>query len=307
MLAVDKRLLIKVARMYYLENKNQNEIAAKLDINRTTVSKYLKKAMLAGLVQISVVNDEFEDLESELETRFGLKETYIISAAADLGKAGFHFLKRIIRDDAVVGFAWGETMASIANAAALESCEKVDAEVIPLVGGPGNIDSDFHVNTIIYKVANAFKSKSHYLYAPAIAGSAEAREIMIQDDNCREVVAMWERVTIAIVGIGAPLRAFNLAWMGAQGKKYAAALQEAGVVGDVCSWFYDVHGNVVPTELTDRTIAIHPDIIRRVNHSVGIAASPEKVPAIYGALRGNFINALVTDEKTARLLLDYHP
>ncbi|CUH94575.1 hypothetical protein P22_0641 [Propionispora sp. 2/2-37] len=305
MLAVDKRLLIKVARMYYLENKNQNEIAAKLGINRTTVSKYLKKAMLAGLVQISVVNDEFEELEAKLEEKFDLKEVYIISSAADLGKAGIRFLKRIIHDGDVVGFAWGETMASIANAAAMEPCEKLNVEMIPLVGGPGNVDSDFHVNTITYKVANAFKAKSHYLYAPAIAGSAEARNIMIRDDNCRKVITMWEQVSIAVVGVGTPLKSSNLVWMGALGREYADALQEAGVVGDVCSWFYDVHGNVVDTVLTDRTIAIHPDTIKRVNYSIGVAASPEKVPAIYGALKGKFINVLITDELTAKLLLDF--
>lgn len=307
MLPVDKRLLIKVAQMYYLENKNQHEIAARFGINRTTVSKYLKKAMLAGLVQISIANDEYEDLENQLEKTFGLKEAYIVDKAADLGKAGIRFLRRVITDGDIVGFAWGKTMASVADAAMAEACDPISADMIPLVGGPENVDSEYHVNTITYKVANAFKAKSHYLYAPAIAGSVEAKEIMTQDANCRKVIDLWERVSIAVVGVGTPLRHSNLVWSGTFGKEYVDALQEAGVVGDVCSRFYDVEGRVVDTVLTDRTIAIDLETLKKANYSVGVAASPEKVPAIYGALRGRFMNALIADAATARLLLAFRP
>ena len=42
---VERRILVKVANMYYVENLKQSEIAQRMGIDRTTVSKYLKKAL----------------------------------------------------------------------------------------------------------------------------------------------------------------------------------------------------------------------------------------------------------------------
>lgn len=312
MLNVEKRLLVKVSQMYYLENMNQNEIASKFGINRTTVSKYLKKAALAGIVQISIVNDLCESLETALEKKFGLKEVYIVPSSSDpdevknnLGKAGIRYLKRVINNGDVVGFAWGTTIGALSNLASVEKCDIVNADMIPLVGGPENLDSEYHVNTIVYKVANAFNAKSHYLYAPAITGSVEAKSVIMQDANCNKIVKLWDEVSITILGIGAPIKSSNLVWTGSFGKEYSDALRDAGVVGEICSRFYDVHGKVVDTVLKDRIIGIDLEKLKSVKYSIGIASSPEKVAAIYGAIKGNFINVLISDEETAKLLIDF--
>ncbi len=42
MTPVERRILIKVSTMYYLEHMKQTEIAKRLGVERTTVSKHLK-------------------------------------------------------------------------------------------------------------------------------------------------------------------------------------------------------------------------------------------------------------------------
>ena len=44
--------------------------------------------------------------------------------------------------------------------------------------------------------------------------------------------------------------------------------------------------------------------IRKIEYSVGIASGREKTEAIYGALKGNFINVLITDIETGKTLLE---
>ena len=92
---VSKRILIKVAHMYYEADMKQSEIAKKLGIDRTTVSKYLKRAKEMGIVKIFIVQDSFEALESQLEDKFSLKEVFIVPSSknpdevySNLGKAG---------------------------------------------------------------------------------------------------------------------------------------------------------------------------------------------------------------------------
>lgn len=66
----EKRLLTKVAQMYYDENKTQQEIADKYGISRPSVSRLLQKAREKGIVEIKVHNEfSFTVLEKELEKK----------------------------------------------------------------------------------------------------------------------------------------------------------------------------------------------------------------------------------------------
>lgn len=309
---VERRLLIKVANMYYIENMKQNDIADKLGVNRTTISKYLKKAMQAGIVKISIVNDSYESLENELERRFGLKEAYVVDSSDDaeevrnkLGYAGLDFLKRVIKKNDVVGFAWGTSMGSMADNVVPDKNMMSGVEIIPLVGGVENVVSKYHVNTIITKIAEAYGATSHCLYAPAICQTAEIKDAITQNANYQKIAGMWDRLTIAFVGIGVQIKNSNVIWSGEFGQEYIEELSSAGAIGEVCSIFYDINGKIIPTSLRDKTVAIDIARLSQINYSVGIAASLDKVPAIYGALWGKLINVLITDEATAKSLLEY--
>ena len=81
---VERRILVKVANMYYVENLKQSEIAQRMGIDRTTVSKYLKKALKDKIVKITVESDSFDELEAALEHRFGLKEACVVPKSYDM-------------------------------------------------------------------------------------------------------------------------------------------------------------------------------------------------------------------------------
>nr|WP_314331943.1 sugar-binding domain-containing protein [Selenomonas noxia] len=51
-------------------------------------------------------------------------------------------------------------------------------------------------------------------------------------------------------------------------------------------------------------MAVELERLRSLRCSIGMAASREKVPAILGALRSCYINVLITDEETAKILLN---
>lgn len=309
---VERRLLIKVANMYYIENMKQTDIADKLGVNRTTISKYLKKAMQSGIVKISIVNDSYENLENELERRFGLKEAYVVDSADDaeevrnkLGHAGLDFLRRVVQKTDVIGFAWGTSMGAMADNVVPDKNMLSGVDIIPLVGGVENVDSKYHVNSIITKIAESYGATSHCLYAPAVCQTAAIKEAIIQNANYQKIASLWDKLTIAFVGIGVQIKNSNVVWSGEFGHEYIEELSSAGAIGEICSIFYDIHGKIIPTSLRDKTVAIDIEKLSRVNYSVGIAASLEKVPAIYGALQGRLVNVLITDEVTARALLVY--
>ena len=60
------QLLVKVAKLYYMENKNQSEIATILGVSRSLISKYLSDANELGIVEINI-HDLLLDDENPLE------------------------------------------------------------------------------------------------------------------------------------------------------------------------------------------------------------------------------------------------
>lgn len=309
----DERLIVKIAQMYYHDNMLQNEISKRLGINRTTISRLLKKARETGIVTINI-NSKFNhcyELENELEKNFGLKECIVVPDNTGLeqnnkravAKAGADFLKRIVKDGDNVGFAWGSTLAYLANE--LKNCRPMSINVVPLVGGPGNIISNYHVNSIISKVSKALDCKAHYLYAPAITEKKQTKNAIVNDSNFSSVLKLWNKINIAVLGIGSPTKSSNVVWMGFFKNEDFSCLKNKNVVGDICSRFFDIDGKLIESDINDRTIAIRLEKLRNIEYSIGVAESLQKVPAILGALRGKFINVLITTEQTAKLLLDF--
>ena len=311
MAPVERRILVKAGNMYYMEGLKQSDIATRIGIDRTTVSKYLKKARKEVLVKITVEHDSYDELEAAMEARFGLKESYIVPKGYDLqvikknmAGAGLNLLRRILAPGQIIGMAWGTTVRELAQHAEQEAMPQADVDFVPIDGGPENIESEYHVNTICYQMARAFGGRSHYIYAPAIAKTAEIRDAIAQDVNYEKISAMWQKLSIAIVGIGAPVKSSNLVWAGSFGREAIESLAHTGAVGEICSVFYDINGHAVETPFSDRTIAIDLEQLKGIPYSIGMAASREKVPAIMGALRGKIINVLITDEETAKILLN---
>jgi DNA-binding transcriptional regulator LsrR (DeoR family) len=66
----------------------------------------------------------------------------------------------------------------------------------------------------------------------------------------------------------------------------------------------DANGREFWNELDDRPIGLNLDELRKINHKIGFGVGREKVEGILGALKGKFLNVLITDEDTAASLLE---
>ncbi len=60
---------------------------------------------------------------------------------------------------------------------------------------------------------------------------------------------------------------------------------------------------MVETNMSEKTLSIEMNKLKQARYSIGIAMSEEKYSGIVGALRGKYINCLVTNSSTAELLL----
>jgi DNA-binding transcriptional regulator LsrR (DeoR family) len=113
-----------------------------------------------------------------------------------------------------------------------------------------------------------------------------------------------DRVTVALVGIGA-LEPSRL--LASSGNVFAPReldkLRRKGAVGDVCLRFFDAGGAPIRSEMDERVIGMTLEQLRAVKRTIGIAGARRKYDAILGALRGRWVNVLITDRVTAEKLV----
>ncbi len=81
-------------------------------------------------------------------------------------------------------------------------------------------------------------------------------------------------------------------------------IRAADAVGDVCAIYFDIEGNLAPIDFHQRRIGTSLPGILEIPFRLGVAGNIEKAEAILGAIRGGFINSLVTDDLTAVRVLE---
>ncbi|MGH6777458.1 MAG: sugar-binding domain-containing protein, partial [Bradyrhizobium sp.] len=76
-----------------------------------------------------------------------------------------------------------------------------------------------------------------------------------------------------------------------------------GAVGEVTGWAYDAKGRLLKGGTNKRLTSIPPQLPAQTT-TIAAAVGQGKVISIRAALAGGLINGLITDEATARTILD---
>jgi DNA-binding transcriptional regulator LsrR (DeoR family) len=311
--APDLRLMTRAARLYHEEGLTQTEVAHRLGLTQVAVSRLLKKAQEQGIVRTTVVTPPgaFADLESLLEAKFGLSQAVIGDAVRDseeavlsaIGSAAAHFLESTLKSGEVIGISsWSASLLAMVER--MQPPRKVEScLVVQLLGGVGNPAAEPHANRLAIRLARLVHGEARFLPVPGLVGSASAAKALAQDPYVSETMELFARVSLALVGVGALEPSALVASSGnAFSREELEALQKDGAVGDICLRFYDAEGRPVKGAFDGRVIGIDLERLRRVPRSVALCGGKRKFAAILGALRGRWVNTLVTDQFTAQRL-----
>ncbi len=304
------KLLMKISRLYYLENKNQNEISDRLNISRTKVSRYLSKAKKEKIVEIKINSprERFDELEDRIEKLFNLKECIIVPSDDDKREVYLNMasslaglLDRILKEGELLGVGWGNTLKSVASF--IEPERRINIKVIPLLGGLGKTGIEIHTNSVAKTLADKYGGQSFVIHSPAVVDSEEAKEVLMKDSSVSEIFEMFDGISTAIIGmsdIGQDSTMIKTGNFKQNDFKYLSGL---GVAGDINLIFIDNEGNPIKSELDDRIVRAPLEKIKRIKNVIGVSFGLNKTGVITGALKGKIINILITDESTANEIL----
>ncbi|MCS7462931.1 sugar-binding transcriptional regulator [Paenibacillus doosanensis] len=307
------RKVIEVAKLYYQLDYNQNQIAEMLGLSRPTVSRLLQQAKAEGVVKIHIVDpaEDCETLANDLRETFQLKKAVVafVPTYDDdvvkkfIGEAAADYLVNTVKDKDIIGASWGLTMYHVATN--LQHKNLNDSRVVQLNGGVSHADIAVSPSEIIYLFSRAFHVSPYFLYLPAIVDHPLVRQAITSDRHIRRVLDLGKLANIAIFSVGLTNSDSVLIQSNYFTDEDLEIIKEKAV-GDICSRYFDEDGNICNTGLDDRTIGIELADLKQKEQSILVAGGAKKVKAIYGALRGQYANVLITDQNTAKALLARH-
>ena len=306
-------LLTKVSRLYYEQSIRQPEIADRLALSQSRVSRLLKQAQDVGIVRITVVSPVTEqaELADRLRERLGLRDV-VIAPVDDsqesvvlqaIGAAGANYLESTLSVSDRVGISsWSATLLAVADAMNAGTT-KVN-QIVQMQGGVGNPAAQVQATRLTDQFAKITSAEPKYLAAPGLVASKQVRDGLLTDPYIAEVVTSWQQLSVALVGIGGLQPSPLLKDSGNTiSQSDLNRLREAGAIGDLCLHFFDAAGSAVSTDLEQRIIGISADNLLNVPRRIGFAGGSRKIEAIRAAAKGNWIDVLVTDSITALALL----
>lgn len=307
-------LLTKIAVMYHEQGLRQPEIAERLHISQSRVSRFLKEAVAVGVVRTVVVPPPgvFPELEAELCERYGLIDAVVADPVSDdeavllraLGAAAATYLETTLVSDELVGISsWSSSLLAAVEAMSARTTGTA-RRVVQVIGGTGHVGAQVMATRMAERFSQVLGAEPAYLQAPGVVDSSTARDALLSDTNFANVVEDWKHLSLLLVGIGALEPSPLLQDSGnGLGEAELVELRALGAVGDVCLRFFDAEGNPLNSDLDDRVVGIGVTELRSVARKIGIAGGERKHDAIRAAAIGGWVDVLITDRATAKALL----
>ena len=298
----EDKLLTKVAWYYYIEGYTQQEIGEYLSIPRLRVNRLLDKARKAGIIQFSVREGDSKRMivERELITQFGLKDAFVVPSPLNeqdinesVAQAAAMYIHERLEKTGYINMGYGDTSSRILNHLA-NICE-FPVNVVSLTGG---------VNYYLPNTSSSiFNAKLYLTPAPLLMASEDIVKAMEQEPSVKQIRHMATLAQMSIVGIGGVDSNATLLTNGTLNHSDVLLLSMQGAVGDMLCHFIDKDGNVIQSSLERRLMSTPLEQLKEMSNSIGVAGGSTKSEAILAALKGNYLDVLITDEATATNVL----
>ncbi len=311
---VDRSRLDDAARagwLYFVAGNTQDEIARKLNVSRPTAQRLVSLALSERLITFRLDHPiaACMELAGRVAERFALKHCDVVptdpgtpdsTAGVAANAAGFLEQKLAVETPLIIALGTGRTLR-----AAVDQIRPIGAPHHQLVSLVGNIAPDGSASFFdtLTKLADLTQALHYPIPLPVVAASREERDLLIEIEPVRRVRALAARADLTLVGVGQMDRNAQQFIDGFISREELYELMRAGAVGEVVGWSFDEAGRILDTGANLRLTSVphQPGADRLV---VGVAVGPAKVRPIHAALRGRILTGLITDEATARALLD---
>jgi DNA-binding transcriptional regulator LsrR (DeoR family) len=309
----DKRLdeAARAGWLYFIAGHTQDEIAKALKVSRATAQRLVSLCLSERLITFRLEHPiaACMALAADLTKAFALEHCDVVPTdpAAPTGLAGIaeraaSLLESVLRSEKpkIVAMGTGRAMR-----AAVEHVAPMDCPNHQLVSLVGNIATDGSASLFdtVGRLADLTKARHYPTPLPFLMATEAEREQLLRIDPIIRVRALAAKADLRLVGIGQMDRKAQVHVDGFIDREELLELMRLGAAGELAGWAYDAQGRVIDGGTNRRLTSVPPPVPAKAL-TVGAALGAAKVEAIRAALHGHLINGLITDEATARALLE---
>ena len=304
-------LTVRSAWLYHQRGWTQEQIARKFRVSRATVARALQRAIQDGLVRVvfAAEPERMMQLEENLCEGYGLQEAVVVPSGTDstcrqtaLARAVASYLERALEDKMVVSLGTSRTLHEMtgifSSSRRLPNCVFVE-----MLGGIASEDPRFDIYNVSWRLAESCGGSARHLFTPAVLGSVQAKEVMLQDTRVAQTLQLAAESDLSLLAIGDTGINCPVFRMAHFDEEDISELQSRGAVGEIIGRAYDLNGNPVTTKIEDRILGLDLSQIDRLRFVVAVAGGKEREQAVAGALRQGFVKVLITDSDIAEGLV----
>ena len=303
------RQLSRIAYLYYIEEVNQATIAKRLGYSKAKVSRLLRQARESGLVEITIHSPKPKvfEIELDLQNQYDIDEALVIPYVSDdfnltmqaIGKTAADYLLDNLQDGDIVCISGGKAISALVNN--LERTKFNNVKIVAATGGvQGHMSVD--VNTLAIDMAQRLNAKAYLLHAPVLVDSIEEHDALISMRQVSEVIEMARKAKIALVGVGSvqpnTSSYLDMPYINETDREHI--LKDYRACSEILAFLIDKEGELCVPEYNERIIGISLEDLKKIPVRIAISGTKSKIRPLKCALKGGYINRLITDEVAAK-------
>lgn len=299
----------RIAWLYYVEGKTQDEIVSQTGLNKSKVLRILAASRLDGTVQIRVTTNlsRCVELERALEERWGFSRAMVIPEPQDqnqtasiLGAALGAYISQNVSSHMTIGLGWGKTLTSALPFIVSPRVEGI--RVLSMLGGLTRVSS-VNPSEFAWRVADKLNAECYLLTAPVFAPDPHTKAALIAHSDIKEIFMQARSLDMAIVSVGALTPNSAFVEYGLLSRDEISSLHAAGAVGDVLCHFIDEEGNVIRHPVNDRVMSVNPEHLSAARNMVLVSGGWHKVKIVLAAIKLLRPKVLIVNERVAEHLV----
>jgi len=297
--------------LYFIAGHTQDEIAKMLQVSRASAQRLVSLCLAERLITFRLEHPiaACMELAFRLKERFDLAHSEVVPAdpAAPLSTAGIaercaNLLESTLRSETPVIVALGTGRAVRAAVERVSPIDRPNHQIVSLVG---NISADGSASFFdtVGRLADRTGARHYPMPLPFLMSSEDERNRMVRIDPIARVKAVAAKADLRLIGIGQMDQKAQVHVDGFVTREELFEMMRLGAVGEITGWAYDAKGKLIKGGTNRRLTSIPPQAPADTT-TIAAAVGQAKVPAIKAALAGRLINGLITDEATARAVLN---
>jgi deoxyribonucleoside regulator len=303
-----RELMSRAAWLYYERGLNQQAVADRLGLSRSTISRLLTDAEREGIVRITITEPLPESalLAERLVDEYRLagatvepsdRDTPPMDAAA---AAMARRLEDLVSSGPVtIAAGWGRTLGKSAQTARTMHTSGV---VVIDAFGHTTTEGIAPAVEVTNNLAAKFGARVIHIPSPGFAPSAEIADNFLSSGSVSSTLDLARAADVVIVAVGVVGPESLLITAGYLDAAAMDALIDAGAVGEVFGRYFDAGGTEVMPDVL-HPVSLTLDDLRGARRVIAAVGGIEKQRAVEGALAAGIIDELATDDSLARALL----